>query len=128
MTDKLVGSYIYSKIDLISAFNQIHIREANKWKTAFCTTYGLYKYLVMPFGLSNVPATFQSFINHILYQYLNLLLVFYLDNILVYSLNQTTYQEYLSLVFKELLKYELFVKPKKSEFFVDEVEFLGYKI
>ena len=40
-------------------FNLVHIKEGDKWKTAFCTHLGLFKYTIMAFGLTNVPATFQ---------------------------------------------------------------------
>ncbi len=44
---------IYSKFDIIAAFNEIRIREADEEKTAFHSRYGLYEYVVMPFGLCN---------------------------------------------------------------------------
>ncbi|KAJ1570839.1 hypothetical protein NDA11_004715 [Ustilago hordei] len=56
---------IYTKLDLQVAYNLIHIVKGDEWRTAFSTQLGLYKYLVMPFGLVNVPAHFQSFINNI---------------------------------------------------------------
>ncbi|KAJ1021949.1 hypothetical protein NDA18_005186 [Ustilago nuda] len=54
---------IYSKLDLRAAYNLIHIVKGDEWKTVFGTQLGLYEYLMMPFGLANTPAHFQSFIN-----------------------------------------------------------------
>lgn len=48
----------YSKIDIMAAFNKIPIAEGDEWKTAFRTRYGLYDYLVMPFGSANAPSSF----------------------------------------------------------------------
>ncbi|KAJ1600231.1 hypothetical protein NDA14_004175 [Ustilago hordei] len=56
---------IYTKLDLRAAYNLIWIAKGDEWKTAFGTQLGLYEYLVMPFGLANALAHFQSFINDI---------------------------------------------------------------
>ncbi|KAJ1027908.1 hypothetical protein NDA13_003361 [Ustilago tritici] len=76
---------IYSKLDLQAAYNLIHIARGDKWKTAFSTQLGLYEYLVMPFGLANAPAHFQSFINNIFRDIIRVYVVVYLDNFLIFS-------------------------------------------
>ncbi len=55
LLEQLGQGKIYSKIDLRSAYHLIQICEGDKWKTAFCTRYGLFKWLVMPFGLTKPP-------------------------------------------------------------------------
>ena len=61
--NQLIGSQLFTKIDLKDAFNQMRIKEGDEWKTAFKTRYGTFEFLVMPFGLTNAPATFQKYVN-----------------------------------------------------------------
>ena len=62
----------------------MRFREGDEWKTAFWTRYGHFEYQVMPFSLSNAPATFQEYVNKILAEKLNILVIVYLDDILIY--------------------------------------------
>lgn len=62
----------------------MRIRESNKWKTVFRTRYSYFEYQIIPFGLTNVSAIFQGYINNILAEKLNVFMIIYLDNILIY--------------------------------------------
>ncbi|KAJ1572911.1 hypothetical protein NDA12_000071 [Ustilago hordei] len=76
---------IYTKLDLRAAYNLIWIAKGDEWKTAFGTQLGLYEYLVMPFGLANAPAHFQSFINDIFRDIIGVYVVVYLDDFLIFN-------------------------------------------
>lgn len=69
--EQLQGAKIFTKMDLHSPYNLIQIKEGDEWKTAFHTTHGHYEYLVMPYGLTNTPAVFQSLINDVFRDMLN---------------------------------------------------------
>jgi hypothetical protein len=83
LQDRVRGAKIFTKIDLKNGYNLIRIKPGDEWKTAFKIWYGLYEYTVMPFGLSNAPATFQNMMNHIFRDLLDLGLIVYLDDILI---------------------------------------------
>jgi len=85
LRDRVQGAKIFTKIDLKWGYNLICIKEGDEWKTAFLTRYGLYEYLVMPFGLANTPATFQNMIIEVLRDLIDQGAAAYLDDILIYS-------------------------------------------
>jgi hypothetical protein len=75
----------YTRLDLRDAFHRIRIKVGDEWKTAFRTRYGHFEYLVMSFGLTNAPATFQAYINEALRGLLDVTCQAYIDNIIIYS-------------------------------------------
>lgn len=117
LCDVLNGTKIFSKVDLKDEFNQIRIKEGNKCKTAFKTRYGLYKYLLMPFGLCNAPSTFQRMIDQSLGEYHDQFCVAFLDNILIFSKTPEEHVQHLSLVLEKFMKANLRVKLSKCKFF-----------
>ena len=54
---QIQGCKYFTRLNLRACFNQIRIKEGDKWKTAFQTRYGLFEFLVMLFGLNNATAT-----------------------------------------------------------------------
>ncbi|QRV99279.1 Transposon Tf2-1 polyprotein [Ceratobasidium sp. AG-Ba] len=85
LVDQVKNAKIYSKLDLRWGFNNIRIKEGDEWKTAFRTAYGIYEYLVMPFGLKNAPAVLQRMMNDIFRHLLGVTVVVYMDDILIFS-------------------------------------------
>ena len=75
----------FTQLDLTRTYYQMRIKEGDEWKTVFKTWYGHFEYQVMPFGLSNAPASFQGYINEILAKKLDVFVIFYLDDILNYT-------------------------------------------
>ncbi|WVZ90263.1 hypothetical protein U9M48_036578 [Paspalum notatum var. saurae] len=100
--DQLKGACVFSKIDLRSGYHQLRIRPSDIPKTTFISRYGLYKYTVMSFGLTNAPDFFMYMMN-------------------IYSKTKAEYEEHLRLVLHKLQKY-------KCDFWMKEVQFLGHVI
>jgi len=80
----------------------------------------------MPFGLTNVPAAFQRFMNDIFSDLLDVCIVIYLDDILIYSNNMSEHHRHVKEVLKCLHKAGLYAKAEKCEFHSELVEYLGY--
>ena len=83
----------FTRLDLCWGFNNIRIKEGDEWKAAFATNRGLYEPRVMFFGLCNSPATFQTMMNDILWDYISHgELICYMDDILIHSENLTEHR------------------------------------
>lgn len=75
----------FTKLDVSAAFHKIRIASGDEWKTAFRTRFGLYEWLVTPFGLANAPSTFQRYINSVLQEHIDDFVSAYLDDVIIYT-------------------------------------------
>jgi hypothetical protein len=126
--DRLQGARFFSKIDLRSGYHQIRIAPEDVPKTAFRTRYGHYEFLVLPFGLTNAPATFMHLMHQALRPFLDDCALVFLDDILIYSKTLEEHQRHVRSVLEVLRAEKLFAKESKCEFFTTEVEFLGHLV
>ena len=126
LLDHVKGTKYFTKIDVRDAFNHLHIALGHEFKTAFCTRYSHFEYLVMPFGLTGALGTFQSYINDIICDCLDHFTVTYMDNILIYSNSLQEHILHVRTILQKLLSAGLYVKLEKYEFHVQKVSFLGF--
>ena len=83
----------------------------------------------MSFGLTNAPASFQSYINKILVEKLDIFVIVYLDDILIYTEDDGNgHVAAVQWVLEQLKKFLLYANLKKCQFHQNEVRFLGYVV
>src|ERR1700759_1706326 len=114
--DRLLDAKCFSKIDLRSGYHQVRITEEDIHKTAFSTRYGHYEFLVLPFGLTNAPATFMNLMQYVFHDYLDAFVIVFLDDILIYSKSVEEHTKHLQLVLQKLRENKLYGKLSKCEF------------
>ena len=120
------GNLYFSTIDLISGYWQIKIAPEDKNKTGFITNDGLHEFNVIPFGLSNAPATIQHYIDMVLAGLQWKCLLVYLDYIRIFSKSFEEQIDNLTSTFNRLQKYSLKLKPSKYFLFQQEFKYLGH--
>ena len=110
-TDKVGNARYVTKFDLLKGFWQVPLTERAKEISAFATPDGLYQYKVLPFGMKNSPATFQSLINKVIAGLHGC--EAYID-VIIYS---DTWEEHLQIIrkfFERLTKAKLTINLTKS--------------
>ena len=97
-------------------------------KIAFKMRWGLYEFLIMPFGVTNAPAQFMNMTNDLLGEYLDKFILVFLDDVLIFSANPQDHAEHHREVLKKFREHQLFAKASKCEILKTSVEFLGQQI
>ena len=123
---RLNKAKVFSKLDIRQAFHRIRMNPDSEELTTFRTRYGSYKCKVLPFGLTNGPATYQRYMNDILLNYLDDFCTAYLDDILIYSDNELEHEHHVKLVLQRLRDAGLQADIKKCEFGVRRTKYLGF--
>eukprot|EP00253_Pinus_taeda_P018433 PITA_18433 len=126
--DQVKGAKVFSKIDLRSGYHQIRIKDEDIAKTAFRTRYGHYEFVVLPFGLTNAPATFMCMMNSVFHHFLDKFVLIFIDDILIYSRSQEEHEKHLRMVLQTLREHQLYAKFSKCDFFKEEIQYLGHVI
>jgi transposase InsO family protein len=123
---QLRGAKYFTKLDVRWGFNNVRMKPGDEWKAAFRTNRGLFEPLVMFFGLTNSPATFQTMMNDIFRDLvMEGVVVVYLDDILIFTETLEEHREVTRRVLALLQEHKLFLKPDKCEFEKTKVEYLG---
>jgi len=116
-------------MDLWWGFNNVRIKEGDKWKGAFMTHVGFFKPTVMFFGMTNSPAMFQVMMNEILRDMINEgKVVVFVDDVLVGTEIEEGHDKIVEEVLRRLEENDLYIKPEKCAWKVRKIGFLGVVI
>jgi len=122
----LKGVRYFTKLDVHWGYNNVCIKEGDEWKAAFHTNRGLFKPLVMYFGLTTSPATFQTMMNKIFHDLiLQGVVIVYLDDILIFTDTLEEHCHISWIVMEHLRKHKLYLRHDKCEFEKMRIEYLG---
>lgn len=129
MVNDLLGNYkdpnFSSKLDPRVSYHQILVHPPHVEKIAFRTHESHYEFLVMSFGLTNAPVTFQSTMNRVFKYILRKFVLVFFDDILIFSETKEDHWLHLVQVFDILRKHKLLLKLLNALFFQEELQFLG---
>jgi hypothetical protein len=128
LLDELAGVAWFTSLDLREGYHQIRLAEGEEFKIAFQTHQGHYEFLVMPYGLTGAPATFQNAMNKIFAPLLRRCVLVFLDDILIYSSTLDEHENRLKQVFQHLATHNLKVKHSKCVFAQPQLKYLGHTI
>ena len=126
--DALAGSRFFSTLNLVSGYWQVPLDPDAQEKSAFITRSGLWKWKVLPFGLTSAPATFQRLMEQVVKGQHWKTLLLYLDNIIVIAPDFETHLDRLGKVLGRLRGAGLKLKPAKCELLQTKVGYLGYVV
>jgi hypothetical protein len=110
---------INSKVRACSpGYHQLKIQECDIPKIAFISTYGLYEYTMMSFGLTNAPTYFMYLMNKVFMEYMYKFVMVFIDDILVYTMSEEEHEEHLHLALQKPWDHRLYAKLSKCEFWL----------
>ena len=127
MLNRIHNAKIFSKFDMKSGFQQIQIKECDRYKTAVTVPFGQYEWNLMPFGLKNAPSKFQRIMNKIFNNYSNFIIV-YIDDVLIFSPNIDQYFKHIRAFIIKVKQNDFVVSPSKISLFQTRIRFLGFDI
>jgi len=129
LVSQLHRAKYFTKLDVCWGFNNVRIKPGDEWKAAFCTNHGLFEPLVMFFGITNSPATFQTIMNDVFRTIIvKGIVIVYLDNILIFTKTEEEHEQAVQRVLEILTEHKLFLHLEKYEFHRKQIEYLGLVI
>ncbi len=121
---RIQGSKYLIRLDIIVAFNKLRMSSESENLTTFVTFFDVYKYRIMLFELTNESASFQHYINDVLFECLHKFCQTYLNDILIYSKTLKEHRTHVNEVLDKLREVDLQIDIDKCEFKIQKTSFL----
>ncbi len=121
---QIQGSKYLTQLNIIITFNKLCMSSENENLTTFVTFFNVYKYRVMLFELINELASFQHYINDVLFDCLHKLCQTYLNDILIYSKILKKHRTHVKEVLNKLREVNLQINIDKCKFKIQKISFL----
>lgn len=128
LLDKLRGSEMFCTLDLSQSFFQIKLKPEDRDYTTFNSIYGLYKYTVLPQGLSISSGNLQRMCDQMLANISDLNIANFIDDFCVGAQNHSEMLYKLRALFSQMRLFGITIGPSKCEFMVPRVKFLGHMV
>ncbi len=113
-----------TQLNIIVAFNKLHMHSDNEDLTIFIIFFNSYKYHVMLFELINKSTFYQHYINNVLFEYLHQFCQIYLNDIIIYSKILKKHKQHVWLILHRLQEINLQIDINKCKFHVQKIIFL----
>ena len=126
LLQRVTGSGMMSMLDGFFGYNQVMVKKEDRHKTTFTTPWGTFEYLRMPFGLTNVGATFQRAMDFAFKGLIGKIIEIYQDDLTVFSKDGNSHINHLKQVFERCREYGISLNPSKSIFGVTKGKLLGH--
>ena len=126
LIDNMGSKRVFTKMDLRWEFNNVRIKEGDEWKGAFTMHIGSFEPMVMFFGMTNSPATFQAIMNEILRDLINEgKVAAFVNNVLVGTETKKGHDKIVEEILRRLEENNLYIKPEKCVWKARKIGFLG---
>ncbi len=121
---RIQDSKYLTQLNIIVAFNKLRMSSESENLTTFVTFFNVYKYRIMLFKLTNESASFQHYINDVLFECLHKFCQIYLNDILIYSKTLKEHRTHMKEVLNKLREVDLQIDIDKCEFKIQKISFL----
>jgi hypothetical protein len=128
LLDELKGGRFFTKLDLRNGYHQVLMHQEDIAKMVFRMHHGHFEFLVMAFGLTNAPSTFEALMNDVLHAFLHRFVLVFFDDILIYSSTWAQHLQHVRLILQTLCHNKLAVKQSKCSYGTTSIDYLGHII